>query len=333
MKKIKVGIIGLGVGEKHIEGYNSHPQCEVAVLCDFDKQKIMQMKQKYPNLKIANDANEVIDAKDVDIISIASYDNYHYEQAARAIQNNKHVFIEKPVCIYEKEAIDLKKTLDKKRNIHLSSNLILRMCPRFIFLKKMIDNDEMGSLYCIEGDYNYGRLSKITEGWRSKIDFYSVVYGGGVHIVDLLMWFAGSRIKEVCAYSNKIVSKNTGFRYDDMVTSIFNFENGIIGKLGVNFGCVFPHFHNISVYGTKATFINGLDNGMLFEKRENRDYRKIDEAYPGVQKGDLIYNFIDSILNDAVQIVTSKDVFDVMSVCFAIEKAKKKNCAVKVKYL
>ena len=41
--KIKAGIIGLGVGEQHIKGYNSHKDCEVIAICDFDKNKLEEI--------------------------------------------------------------------------------------------------------------------------------------------------------------------------------------------------------------------------------------------------------------------------------------------------
>ena len=37
MTKLRVGIIGLGVGESHIQGYEKHPSCEVVKICDFNE--------------------------------------------------------------------------------------------------------------------------------------------------------------------------------------------------------------------------------------------------------------------------------------------------------
>jgi len=180
MEKYNVGIIGLGVGEKHIKGYQSHQSCEVVALCDFSEEKIRSVKRKYPFLKIVKDADEILLDEGINIVSIASYDNYHYEQIIKAIHNEKHVFVEKPLCLYKKEAVEIRKLLQSKPHLKLSSNLILRESPRFKLLKKMIQGGEFGNVFYVEGDYNYGRLHKLTDGWRGKIDFYSIVYGGGV---------------------------------------------------------------------------------------------------------------------------------------------------------
>ena len=59
----------------------------------------------------------------------------------------------------------------------------------------------------------------------------------------------------------------------------------------------------------------------------------ISTAYPGVKKGDLLYDFIDAIVQDRVHIVSKKDIFDVMSICFAMEQSNQTKKAVKVEYI
>ncbi|HUU27807.1 MAG TPA: Gfo/Idh/MocA family oxidoreductase [archaeon] len=333
MKKLKAGIIGLGVGEQHIAGYEKHPHCEVVALCDFSEEKIELARKKYPHLKAVSRAEELLEDGEIDVVSVASYDNYHFEQVERALKNGKHVFAEKPLCLYEYQAERIRSLLLQNPALKISSNLILRMSPRFRLLREMVGNGDLGVLFYVEGDYNYGRLQKITEGWRGKIDFYSVVHGGAIHIIDLLLWITGDKVVEVSAYGNNIVTQDTGFRYNDLVACLLKFQSGMVGKVTTNFGCVYPHFHNLSLYGTKATFQNAFDYGMLFEKRDpERDFRKITALYKPAHKGDLIYSFIESILKGSPAEVTVEDIFQTMSVCLAIEKSAQKQKSLKVKY-
>lgn len=334
MKQLKAGVIGLGVGEKHIEGYQSHPGCEVVALCDFSDEKLSMAKTKYPGVKLTNQADELLRDPEIDIVSIATYDNYHYEQIVQAISHDKHIFVEKPLCLHESEADHIRRLLQEKPDLKMSSNLVLRMVPRFHQLKQMITDGDIGQLFYVEGDYNYGRLHKITDGWRGKIDFYSVVYGGGVHIIDLLLWLTGDRVVEVAAYGNNISSRGTSFRYNDMVVSILKFESGMVGKVAANFGCMSPHFHALSIYGTKATFVNGLKYGTLFESRDpTKAGRKITTVGHAKHEGELVYSFVDSILNRSQAEVTLEDIFKTMSVCFAIEKAMQQPDSVVVRYI
>jgi len=334
MKILSAGIIGLGVGEEHIAGYQSHPDCEVVALCDFSDEKLAMARDRYPGISLTSRADELLQDPDIDIVSIASYDNYHYQEIVQAINNNKHIFVEKPLCQYQSEAAHIRRLLQEKPALKLSSNLILRMAPRFRLLKQMITGGDMGQLFYVEGDYNYGRLHKITEGWRGKLDFYSVICGGGIHMLDLLLWLTGDRVIEVAACGNNISSRGSDFRYNDIVVSILKFQSGMVGKVTANFGCVSPHFHALQIYGTKATFINDRDYGRLFESRDpNQPAKKITADYPGTHKGALIHSFVDSILNRSQPEVTVEEIFGSISVCFAIERAMHESGSVMVEYI
>lgn len=334
MTKLRAAIIGLGVGETHIAGYRRHPECRVVSLCDFDEAKQAYLKDKYPECSVVGSADAVLADPEIDIVSIASYDNYHHEQVCKAISNGKHVFVEKPLCLSAAEAANIRALLREKPQIKLSSNLILRMSPRFRLLKQMISEGKLGQVYRVEGAYNYGRLHKLTDGWRGKIDFYSVVYGGAVHLVDLLMWLVQDKVTEVAAYGTNVATRESGFEYDDMVVAILRFRNGIVGKVATDFGCVFPHFHELAIYGTEATFVNGRKEAFLYESRgASSNPKRIRAAYPGSQKGDLIKSFIDSILDGKRPEVTTEEVFETMSVCLAIEKAARTREGVKVTYV
>lgn len=332
--KLRVGVIGLGVGEAHVAAYQAHPDCVIGAVCDFSDSRFSEARNKYRGLKVSRDANDILEDPGIDVVSIASYDDHHYEQVIKALQNGKHVFVEKPICLYEEEAIHIRSLLRANPALKVSSNLILRKSPRFRRLKRMIRHGEFGELFCIEGDYHYGRLKKITEGWRGKLDFYSVVYGGSVHLIDLLLWLTGDTVVEVMAYGNQIASKGTQFQYNDCVIALLKFRSGLIGKVGTDFGGVRPHFHNLSIYGTNATFVNDLPNGKLFLSRNPENVvHDITDAYPGVQKGDLISSFIDSIVNGTECEVSEEDIFKTMSVCFAIEESMRRNTPMVVRYL
>jgi predicted dehydrogenase len=328
---LKAGIIGLGVGEAHIAGYRRHPDCKVVALCDFSAEKMAYAKSKYPDLLVTDNAATIIDNPAIDIVSIASYDNYHHDQVMAALSCNKHVFVEKPLCLTEDEARSIRRLLDRKPQLKMSSNLILRKYPRFLSLKEKIAAGDLGRLYHVEGDYNYGRLEKITEGWRGKIDYYSVTLGGGIHIVDLLSWLTGDKITEVAACGNNISSLGSQFKYPDMVSCILKFKSGMTGKMAVNFGCVHPHFHNLSVYGTKSTFINSINTASYMISRDPLIPPVKDQSeYPGAPKDALIYNFIDSILGNCLPEISPKELFYDLAVCFAVEKSLRTNSFVEV---
>lgn len=331
MKKLKAGVIGLGVGEQHITGYR-RAGVEVVALCDLDAEKRAMAAAKYPQCTIHQAAEDLIAAPDVDVVSIASFDHHHAAQIVRALNLGKHVFCEKPLCTTEAELRDIRSALARNPGARLSTNTILRMSPRFRDLRARIQRGELGRLYYAEADYNYGRLHKLQQGWRGGIPDYSVMLGGGIHMVDLLLWLSGRRIVEVSASGNKICSADCNFTTPDMVVAILRFDDGMLGKVTANFGCVYPHFHKLSVYGTKATFENGRDTASLYNSRDRDtpDIRKIDTAYPGIEKGDLIPGFIDAIRGTGSAEIGEDEVFAAMAVCLAIDRSLREETPVPV---
>lgn len=319
---LKTGIIGLGVGEQHIDGYQRDGLCQVAALCDFDPQKQELARQRYPEMTLYATAEELLDDPRLDMVSIASYDDCHAPQILQAIHNGLHVFVEKPLCLFKDEARAIAAALDSHPGLQISSNLILRCSPRFKELKQRIDGGEMGQLFHLEGDYNYGRLQKITEGWRGQRDFYSVIHGGAVHMVDLLLWLVGSPVVEVAAFGNRIASSDSQFRFNDMAVGIIKFANGATGKVSSNYGCVCPHFHRLSVYGTKATFENDLPSARFYTSRDPQTPPALLEtAYPGVHKGDLLSDFVRAVASGQPPLVGRREIFAGMSVCLALEES------------
>lgn len=335
--KVRAAVIGLGVGEKHIVGYEKHPDCQVVALCDTDPAKLADVAARNPgqgfDRRLTTDPFEILNDRGIDVVSIASYDDAHHAQIMAALATDKHVFVEKPLCLHDHEHADIAAALRAKPHLKMTSNLILRRCPRFLRLKGMIERGEFGPVYYMEGDYNYGRVHKITEGWRGQIPFYSVVHGGAIHLLDLLMWLSGRKPVEVTAMGNKIVTQDTAFRYNDLGVSLVRFDDGAIAKVSANFGCVMPHFHNLAIYGIRQSFQQTPLGAALFQSRDPAvPPEPVTEAYPGAEKGDLIAGFIAHILGGPAPDVTAEDVLNAMAVSLAIEASVQSGAPVPVTY-
>jgi predicted dehydrogenase len=321
-QKLSAGVIGLGVGEAHISGYEVDPRCTVASLCDIDEKKLKEVGSRYPGRKLTNDAEELLSDPTIDVVSIASYDTYHHEQIMQALKNGKHVFVEKPLCLFEKELNEIFSQLNKSRDLKLSSNLILRSTPRFLELQQRIQSNELGDVYYLEGDYDYGRLGKIVDGWRGSIPYYSVVHGGAIHLIDLILWLTEKKVCKVVAMGNKTVTKQTKFRRQDLVVALLEFEDGALAKISANFGCMVPHHHKLSVYGTRGTFEQSHTGAAYFFSRDPAVSSKgIESEYPGSSKGDMLPSFVKHILDGDTPDVTSQEVLDAMSISLAVEKS------------
>jgi predicted dehydrogenase len=311
---LRVAVIGLGVGEEHARAYLANPQCELRVLCDIDADKLAEVVSRFPGVNLSRNPAEVLESKEIDLVSIASYDNCHAEQVIKALRARKHIFVEKPLCLTREELNQIRRSYDK--TLGFSGNLVLRRSPLFLKLRELWSAGELGEVYAVEGEYNYGRLEKLTKGWRGEIPDYSVISGGGVHLVDLILWLSGEKsFNRVSSFSNSI---STGGRYRDYVTSLVQFESGLIARVTANFGCIYPHFHLLSVYGTKGTFQNTPQGAFLY--RPGKEALRLSEPYPGVSKGALIPEFVESIISRAPAPVTAQELFLATELCLSIDE-------------
>src|SRR5262249_60336434 len=118
------------------------------------------------------------------------------------------------------------------------------------------------------GDYRYGRVHKITEGWRRDVEDYSVLLGGGVHLVDLMLWLTGERPARVTAAGNRIATEGTAFRYLDFAAATYEFRSGLVGRITANFGCVHRHQHVVRLFGTLATALVDDEGPRLHTSRD-----------------------------------------------------------------
>lgn len=315
----KVGIIGLGVGEKHIDGFEESGLAQVTHLCDFNNDKILYLQEKYPDKIVTKFANDILNNNDIDIVSIASFDDFHYEQILMAVKNEKHVFVEKPLCLTLNELNDLKIKIPE--NIFISSNLILRQSPRFSNLKKNIEKNKLGKIYYIEASYDYGRIHKLLNGWRGKINNYSVMLGGGIHLLDLALWITGSRVQNISTMSSKIMNNNLAMKNPDFFVAIIKLTDGTILKLTTNYCSATPHLHQFKVYGTDGSFFHDVNEGRYFIGRDNDSLVSVcTDEFPGAQKGDMIPNFIKSINGDEEPILPKHKLFELMEDSLLIDE-------------
>lgn len=322
MDLLRVGIIGLGVGEQHAIGVSQHPRATLAVLCDRDPVKLEEVSARFPGVRRVRDADAVLADPALDCVVIATYDDEHGEQVLHALAHGKHVFVEKPLCYSPDEARRIRIALAAHPGLRVSTNTILRTSQRFRWVKEQCDAGAFGELFAVEAGYNYGRLQKLTEGWRGRQAFYSAVYGCGIHAVDLLRWWTGDEVLRVLAVGNQIASRGTPYRFRDCIHAALTFRSGIVGTVNVHGGNVSPHFHPVALYGTQATFVNDLPHGRWYASRDPAvPPVSVEQPYPGCAKYDLLTEFIGAVLNGHDPVITEDDAFRTMAACFAIERA------------
>jgi predicted dehydrogenase len=323
------------VGEQHAHAYQALGPCQLRWLYDLEPGKAACLADKLGEGRPARDFEQILRDPEVDIVSIASYDDAHGEQVIAALEAGKHVFVEKPLCRTLAELRAIKQAwLRHRGKIKLSSNLVLRAAPVYQWLRQKLRAGDFGALYAFDGEYLYGRLEKITKGWRKDVSDYSVMQGGGVHLVDLLLWMTAERPVSVFAAGNRVCTQQTAFRSPDYVAATLRFESGLVSRIAANFGCVHRHQHVVRVFGTQATFVYD-DAGPRLHLTRDPAATAAPVALPPLpmSKGALIAPFVSAVLTGENLDAHTQELFDVISICAACDESLRRCAEVEVHYV
>lgn len=339
-RQLGVAVVGLGIGEQHARMYATLPSCKVKLLIDLDRERAQRLAGAFSGTEAASRLDDALERDDIDVVSIASYDEAHFEQVMRALSAGKHVFVEKPLCRTSGELSQIKAALDANRSLHLASNLVLRGADLYRWLRDEIARGEFGDIYAFDGDYLYGRLHKITEGWRGEAAGYSVMLGGGIHMIDLMLWLTGERPLSVHAVGNRICTRGTEFRYDDFTAATMTFASGMVGRITANFGCVHRHQHVVRIFGTRKTFVLDDAGPRIMTARDPLEpgvpvapVRPVDCAIKPAHKGVLIPDFVEGIvLNKSPRSADLDAALDAIAVATACDEAVASSTSVPIRY-
>ena len=162
--------------------------------------------------------------EDLDLLVIASWDQFHAEQVRWGLRHGAAVFCEKPLCLSRFEADEILGAGGR-----LSMNMVLRARLPALEFKP----------YRIDAAYNWGRKEKLS-GWRGKLN-YSPVLGGGIHLLDLMCLYMGP------------LQEAKSMKRGNTVVSALRFEEGI-GTLTSDLDSPPPHSHGFHAWGTDRDF-------------------------------------------------------------------------------
>lgn len=252
MKKIRIGVIGLGHnGRAFCDIYAERSDCELVAVCDLDNSRVEDAVSTYGCKGYTN--YEILQDPSIEVISIHTSDNAHREPFIKAIETGHHVFVEKPMADTLEDVEAMVAAYRAHPDCIAAVGHVLRFNRYFEIIKKWVDLGLLGDIFYMEGDYIHDlRYQYYMEDW--KISKEIPMLGGGCHPLDLLRWYAGD-VTEVTAFSNHIAYPEMA--EDASMVAIFKFAGGATGKVTSLYGpcSPMPYGYNLSIYGTKGTVV------------------------------------------------------------------------------
>ena len=275
-KKLGVLIHGAGwVSTQHIQAFGNNPHTEVVAISSR-KLESARARAAEAGLSAAcyDDYDRALAHEGVDIVSVCTPQHVHAANTIAAAEAGKHIVIEKPVANSLDELRAMRDAVDRA-GVKTVVSFVLRWNPLFEALKGLIADDAVGEVFCVETAYLHYCGGWWT-GWddaRRAETGRSALLVGGCHAVDALRWFAGrgqfeaATATEVFAYSGGRRKGKTRqydhttnrwsdappMEYDGLEIALVRFDNGVLGKVAVNFECIQPYTFPLEVFGDKGT--------------------------------------------------------------------------------
>ena len=187
MKKIiKTGIIGFGVGGNtfHAPIIDTTAGLQISKIRARKESEVNLAKQRYPHASITDNADDIINDPDIDLIVIATPNDSHHSLAKQALLANKNVVVDKPFTITTADADDLIK-IAKQQNKILSVHHNRRYDSDFRTIEKLLKANVLGRLVEFESHYDRFRNYLKPGAWREKDEpGAGILYDLGSHLID-----------------------------------------------------------------------------------------------------------------------------------------------------
>ena len=151
-KKVKIGIIGTGwIAEAHIQQYLKMPDVEIVAGADLIPGKAEKFFAEFgvEGAKCYPSHKELIDAGEVDAVSICTYNATHAECAIYALEHGVHVLLEKPMCVTTEEAVAICEA-EKKSGKIISIGFQPRFDNNMKMVKQIVQSGVLGDIYYIQ---------------------------------------------------------------------------------------------------------------------------------------------------------------------------------------
>jgi len=146
---IKVGVIGCGYwGPNLIRNFHQNDRSEMVMAVDLNEERLKYIESLYPHIKTTTNYRDIIDNLEIDAVAIATPVNTHKEFAIKAMEQGKHVFIEKPMASSVADAKTMIAHSDK-RGLCLMVGHTFEYAAAVWKIKQIIDSGELGKIYYI----------------------------------------------------------------------------------------------------------------------------------------------------------------------------------------
>jgi predicted dehydrogenase len=268
---VRVGVIGYGYwGPNVVRNLHGIEDCQVVAVCDKNRDALRRAHQLYPRTRLTTDFSEILRAPDIDAIAVVTPVWTHFELAKAALENGKHVFVEKPFTSTSQQAEELIQLAERK-------NLKIMVDHTFLFggavkkIRELVDGGTLGPLY-------YFDSTRVNLGlFQHDV---SVIWDLAPHDLSIMDHIIAEKPEAVVATGGRHLNGHA-----DMAFITVYYPGNIIGHVNVNW---------LSPVKVRTTLIGGKDKMLVWNDLEVDEKIKIYDKGVQITNGQGVYDLLVS---------------------------------------
>ena len=230
-RKIKFAIVGSGhIGKRHAEMIRRNPEAELTAMCDIKIKSDLGLAEN--DVPFFSSIEDLLNSGiDFDVVSVCSPNGLHAEHTLKALNNKKHVVIEKPMAL---TVADCEKIIFRALQVSRQVFCVMqnRYSPPSMWIKDVVDRKIFGHIFLVQLNCYWNRDQRYYNGknWKGSPDLDGgTLFTQFSHFIDIMYWLFGDIIDIKARFADFNHKDNTAFEDSGIVS--FDFINGGMGSI------------------------------------------------------------------------------------------------------
>ena len=266
---VKVGVIGFGYwGPNIVRNLSALEGWHVAAVCDQRPAALARAYKAYPGIHLTGDSTEVLTSPDIDVVAIITPVWTHFDLAKAALENGKHVFVEKPFTSTSVQAEQLIELAERK-NLHIMVDHTFLFNGAVRKIHELVDSGTLGPLY-------YFDSTRVNLGlFQHDV---SVVWDLAPHDLSVMDYIIRQSPEAVVATGGNHLNELA-----DMAFITVYFPGNITAHINVNW---------LSPVKIRTTLIGGRDRMLVWNDLEPDEKIRVYDKGVEITSGQGVYDLL-----------------------------------------
>ena len=315
-REFGIGLIGLGIGQQHLLGYQRQ-NLRVAAICDKDTTRLNEIGNTFGVDKRYTRIADLIADTDVDVVDMAVQPWIRSPIVKAAAAAGKHILCQKPFSMSMQQAVEMV-NICERHNVQLMVNQNSCFVPGFLAIEPYINAEHLGEIY---------HVSITCNGFYTEFPERHLIPAMQVHHIGLIHKWFGEYESIYCQAHGHNRSIEEG---ETLSVALFKSRDGVQGLLSCNWaflanpGRNLQHPHEeIRIQGTKgAIYGNSADMTVHLTEPETREIKpSIEGTWFPDAFGNVMAHFLECLQTGEKPITDGRSNLHVVQTFFAMHQS------------